>query len=395
MARPGRFKPVNTPRGWRLNIPAKFSESGRRERHFFRTRELADQAAASLKEKRETFGSQARAIAPALAEQAHAAAELLKPYGITVLEAAHRVADVERRKLESATMEAALDAFTLAKEDRSESQIRSYRYMSEALRIDFAGRIISTITGQELAAHTENRTGGPAAYNLRLRLLTTFWRWCARPPRQWCDTEPVTHFERKDAKQGEIGILTPPQAKALMEAAEKHFPETVPAFAIALFTGMRQAEIERLDPEDITDDGITVPAASSKTGRRRFIEMPAPLAAWLKVYPVTDAVLPTGWGRKERAVRRLAGFRIWTESVEPNTPPGRLPEWPNNALRHTAATVALAIGKSIERLVFEHGHSGGLVTLKNHYVGRMTKKQALAIWSLGPRGKKLKTIEAA
>ena len=66
------------------------------------------------------------------------------------------------------------------------------------------------------------------------------------------------------------------------------------------------------------------------------------------------------------------------------------PEWPQNALRHTAATVSIALGKPIEQLTFEHGHVGGLEMLRRHYVGAMPKAEALKIWALRPEKKRSK-----
>jgi hypothetical protein len=193
----------------------------------------------------------------------------------------------------------------------------------------------------------------------------------------------------------EIGTLTAAQAGTLLQTAAKHLPETVPAFAIALFTGMRQQEIDRLTAADISTEGITVPATSAKTKRRRFIQMPEPLAAWLAAYPAGETVTPPNWSRKEKAVRRLAGWKVWSNHVPTMkldkpmdaTPPDDLPEWPQNALRHTAATVAIALGKPIEQLTFEHGHVGGLEMLRRHYVGAMPKVEALKIWALRPETK--------
>jgi hypothetical protein len=83
MAKPVRFVPKKTPQGnWRLNIPAKFSASGKRERHFFTTKERALASAEELKGKREVFGTQATAVSPSLAEAAVAAEALLQPLGI-------------------------------------------------------------------------------------------------------------------------------------------------------------------------------------------------------------------------------------------------------------------------------------------------------------------------
>lgn len=132
---------------------------------------------------------------------------------------------------------------------------------------------------------------------------------------------------------------------------------------------------------------------SAKTKRRRFIAMPEPLGAWLAAYPPTgDTLTPPDWARKQRAVRRMAGFRVWSNLVPKieitpaleATPPEDLPPWPDNALRHTAATVSVALGKPLEALIFEHGHSGGTQMLKRHYLGAMRKADALKIWALRP-----------
>jgi integrase len=403
MAKPIRFTPKNSPSGWRINIPAKISETGKRQQLFYRTQKLALAAADDLKRKVELFGVQTRAISPTVAEQATAALNLLEPYGITLLEAARRIAEIESMQRRSSTVEDALNDYEAAKGGRSDRHTRTITYMSRHLREDFPQRMISSITPNELQVHLEARTGGPTAFNDRLRLLTGLWRWAAKPPREWCNPDTLKHLERKEAVTNEISTLTAKEAATLLTTAEKHFTDTVIPFAIALFTGMRMQEIERLKPEDIAPEGITVSQGKSKTKQRRFIQMPDPLAAWLNVYPITDCVCPPNWSRKEKAVRRLAGWKVWSDIVPTlklktpmqAEPPETAPEWPQNALRHTAASVALALGKDLQTLIFEHGHSGGTEMLRKHYIGRMPKKEAQAIWTLGPKGKKLPTMKIA
>ena len=403
MAKTAKFLPVKTSKGnWRLSVPPKYSQSGKREQYFYKTQALAKAAADLLRSKREEHGTQAKAIAPGLAEMATAAADRLKPFGVTITDVVNLYIEERTRQLASVPIESALEHFKLAKDARSDSQQAGYKMMGDRLSEDFAGRSLASLTAEELENHIETRTGGPSAFNQKLSLISAFLRWSAKPPRTWCDANVMAHIERKETVSGHIGTLTPKQCRALMEAAEAHFPECVPAFVIGLFTGMRQKEIARLEPKDITPDGITVPATSSKTKRRRFIAMPEPLAAWLKVYPIGESVTPPNWSRKDKAVRRLAGFAVWSDLVpamgfDPPMAaeaPDGAPEWIDNGLRHTAATVALALGKSIETLVFEHGHSGGLAVLRNHYIGQMTRKSALEIWSIGPHGTKLATIAA-
>ncbi len=92
--------------------------------------------------------------------------------------------------------------------------------------------------------------------------------------------------------------------------------------------------------------------------------------AWWKTTVVEhidpkETVLPANWSRKEKAVRRLAGWRVWSDLVTQldlrpyleAKPPRDLPKWPDNALRHTHASVAIAIGQPLDKLMF----SGGVV----------------------------------
>lgn len=392
MAKPIKFTPVKTQFGWRVNIPPMLSETGKRQQLHYPTRAKAIDAVAALKTRREEFGSRATAVLPSLAEAATAAEALLAPLGAGLLEAVRRFVEAETRLRASVTVEAACEAFRASGGSWSDSQDRAYRLRCEKLSEAFGGRMISTVTGEELARHLADTTTGPGAFNQGVRLLRAIWRWCAKPPRSWCPTTPVEQLEAQATVSEGVGILTPEQAAAVMLAAETHYPEAVPAFAISLFTGLRQAEVDRLEPGDISGEGIEVPAMSAKTKRRRFIAMPEPLAAWLKAYPIGDSVTPPDWQRKQIAVRRMAGFRIWSNLVPKlkilpkltAAPPADFPEWPDNAIRHTAATVSVALGKPLEALIFEHGHSGGVTMLKRHYLGAMRKADALKIWALRP-----------
>jgi hypothetical protein len=88
MAKRIKFAPKNTPDGWRLNIPPKFSQSGKRERHFYKTRDEALAAAVKLREQRDEFGVNSNTISPSLVDQAHQASQILLPWGKTLVEAA-------------------------------------------------------------------------------------------------------------------------------------------------------------------------------------------------------------------------------------------------------------------------------------------------------------------
>jgi integrase len=384
MARKPSFKITKTDSGWKVEIPARLSPSGKRQRVFFTTRDKAKNFVAEMRSDYEAHGTKASVISPSLADEATRAAALLEPFGISLREAAQMVVAVKKAELASSTMEKAISNFLESKSSRSDAHMKSYSYMQRDLLESFSGRPLSSITAAELLEHTEKFSATGTSFNARARLIRAFWRWCAKHPRDWCEAKIVDILESKEVTQGEIGVLNAEQCRKLLNTAIKHYPDCVSAFAISLFTGMRKTELGRLQTTDITDSGITLPAASTKTGRRRFIEMPPQLQAWLEKYPIGENVLPSNWGKKEKAVRRLAGWKVWSGLVTPSVPEEDMPTWPHNALRHTHASVHVALGKSIESLTFEFGHSGGTQVLKSHYVGVMPKAEAAKIMKIRP-----------
>lgn len=389
MAKPIRFTPVNSKSGWRINIPAKVSETGRRQQFFYRTHKLAKAAQQEFKKKYDEFGSQTRAIPPTVAEQAMAAKALLDPFGISILEAASRVVAQEQQRIASVKIEAALEAFKEAKAGLSDKHKQAINQMASHLLEKFRGTEIADLKGTDVEAWMDEKINGPSSFNGRLRLMKNFWRWCAHPKRGWCKPDALDVIERKEEEPGETQVLTAKQAETLLRVAEKHLSDCIIPFCIPLYTGMRQAELGRLKPTDITEEGISVPAANDrKNKRRRYIQMPPPLARWLKAYPIGKHVCPPNYNRKQLAVKRLAGFRVWSDYVtnfdKKPEPDDTDIEWPQNALRHTAASMAVALKKPLPDLLFEHGHTGGEETLKKHYLGLMPKSEAKAIWDLEP-----------
>jgi integrase len=393
MPRRPSFKVTKTARGWKVEKPKSLTATGERERFYFKTRDQAKEFASKLKEDTAAHGANAITIRPSLAEEALRAENLLKPYGLSLTDAVRRIVEFEKARIASKEVNAALAEFLLTKEDRSDWQRRAYDQMQFAFQFEFAGRELSTITQAELVAHVEACTNTNSTFNSRAASIKTFWRWCAKTPRNWCDAKTVDVLEKRETRRGKIGVLTADQCEVLLKTAEEHYPECAPAFAISLFTGMRNAELERLNPEDITAEGITLSADSTKTNRRRFIEMPPVLAAWIRAYPVAETVLPSNWFRKEKAVRRKAGWRVWCDLFDPPEAADDALDWPNNALRHTHASVVVALGKPLDNLTFEFGHSGGAAVLKSHYVGVMTKAEALKIWTKGPKGTIISVIK--
>jgi site-specific recombinase XerD len=399
MAKLALFTPTKTACGWRLNIPPKFSDTGERRQLFYRTKELAKQAADTMKERVATFGQTARAIAPSLAERATAAEALLRPYGLDVLEAARIVAAIRQREAASCPVEESTAAWLASCAALRDRTRKNYRLTAERIDGALAGRVLATVTAEDLQAvlAPPGRTVSSALENLRN--AKAWWRYSAG--RGWCDVSIFgkVEFPKASREQGEISVLTPDEAEQLLRVAAREFPQAVPAIAVQLFAGCRVEEVERLDSHNFSPEGIELGAEITKRGRRRFVAMNPTLGAWLAAFPFEPCA---NWRATFAAVRRLCGWDvssvILNDRLKAGTlaslPPVTRGRWEQNVLRHSHASYAVAHGAKIDDLLFSFGHSGSTDVLRNHYAGKVRPKEAIRFFSIAPEGVKIQQLAA-
>ena len=407
MPKTARFKPNPVKDGqkivgYRINIPASISASGKRQRFFFPTRAEAREESKRLSERYKESGAQASPVPPSLADSARRCADRLAEYGHTLESATNAFLQILDAKGASKSLQDAGEVWLETKSGKlREDSLKSYRYTLQRLE-PLAERLMCDLTANEVE---EAIAAKATSFDMHLRNAKAFFRFCEK--KGWCRDDVLKSVESRGAFRGDIETLTPTQARKVMETAEKYFPDAVAAFAISLFAGLRAKELERLVWADVKADGIEVQKATSKKNIRRFVTMNPTLAAWLKGQRLADgeAIVPANWREKFDGVRRLAGFRLSARILDKVKPvgarvwPPRLPknatEWPQNALRRTHATAAIASGKTVDDLIFEFGHTGGSEMLLSHYVGVYRPREAVAFWSIGPRGTKIETIRAA
>jgi site-specific recombinase XerD len=391
MAKRTKFIPVETPNGWRINVPPQFTETGKRERHYFKTLKDAQAAAKGLKKNAAEFGHRSQAIKPSLAEDATAAAALLEPWGVSLLEAARIVAAIRAKESASCILSDAVTAWLSDCEGLRPKTQQGYKHTGNRLKAALGNRLLATLTAEELQKALAPAGTPATAAAGHLRTGKAFWRWCAE--KGWCDADSfkAVKLPKSTAEKGEIGILAPAEVETLLRTAETHFPQAVASFALQLFAGIRVEEIARMESKHVTPDGIDLPASVTKKGRRRHITPSATLAAWLAKHPFEPC---PNLRETSAAVRRLAGWDVVSVILNERVRVGTmdalddptLGRWPQNALRHSHASYAVASGVPLESLLFEFGHAGNPSLLRQHYVGRASKKQALEFFAIMPEG---------
>ena len=391
MSRIPKFKVRQTPDGWEVNVPSRLAENGRRQRHYHKTKEKATEHAQRLREKYRAHGEGAGAIRPALAEAATIAEGILAPWKVSLVAAAREVAARCEREAASCPLAAAAAAWMDSNVGLRPRTLDGYRQVTARLVAAFGGdRVIATITAEELQAVLAPPGAAPTAAAGRIRNARALWNFAAK--RGWAAKGLFDALERpKGGDDGEIGILTPAEARALLAAAEKHHPAAVPFYAVALFAGVRAEELTRLECHHVSPEGIDLPAGVAKKRRRRHITPCPTLRAWLEKYPFAPC---SNWREVDRACRRLAGWDVASRLLK-NPPKPTRGAWLQNCLRHSHATYALAAGASLETLLFQFGHTEGPSVLRSNYVGRASKADAIEFFKIGPKGEEIALIHAA
>jgi integrase len=372
---------------------------GTRPNRKFFAEAKAEEAKTFLKAKVtefENYGARSGTMPEALRSDAMRAAELLLPTGKTVLDAARHYFEYWQRQSQGVMLGDAVDAFLKEKKDMSKNYLSVMKPRLAAFSAA-CDKTTATITSQDIREFFAALEGYSATTISNWhRNLSAFFGYCLE--RGWCSENPVSSVRPPKVSQPEPEILTPAQAAALLAACDH---DLLPAVAIAMFCGLRQAEIERLDwsAVNLVDGHITIGAKIAKTNSRRVVTMPDNLRAFLRDYRNKKGqVWPEGCRNRWNLARIAAGFGPFFSSAEPvqeaiakaKKAKRKLIPWPNNALRHSCISYRVAQEKDLARIAYECGNSPQIV--QKHYNGLANEKTAATFFAIRPAkatGKKM------
>ena len=150
-----------------------------------------------------------------------------------------------------------------------------------------------------------------------------------------------------------------------------HAPaDLVPILAIGAFSGIRMAELNRLDwsAVDLERRIIELRAGQAKTGSRRVIPITDNLAAWLEPLERNGLVVPSVKSHHRAVAALAASLKI---------------EWPRNVLRHSFISYRIAKVKSADQVALEAGNSPSIIF--KHYRELTTEEQADKWFGIVPK----------
>ncbi|MBA2271655.1 MAG: hypothetical protein H0W20_13840 [Chthoniobacterales bacterium] len=352
----------------RLKFVVRAKINGRWQRRFFES-EAAATAYADARE-RELFegGIQAVAFPEPLRAMALQESQRLQPFGKSISDAV----DFYLAHLDATSRSAAVPKVVAELLHNRRCANASDRYVYEmALKLRrfaeaFPQAVIAAITTRQIDEWLERLALAAGSRNTFRRDLHTLFAFAVT--RQYAVSNPVsTAVRAKDTIHDTIGILTVEQLQNLLRHAS---PATLPYWTIGAFSGLRRAEIERLDWAQIDLDShlIEVKACHSKTRSRRLVGVQPNLAAWLAPHRRGNgAVCPAALRQLLDDDRARAGLKDL---------------WPRNALRHSFGSYYVAAFPDVAALALQMGNSPAIVF--RHYRQVVRPDAAKAYWSILP-----------
>jgi integrase len=367
-------KPTIAVRPYRHSKKHKFIVDLRafgKGRMFFKTQAEADAEAMRQKTLGERHGREAIGLSPRQMSDFITARKKLAEYGETINDAVtFRIDYLDRvRRSRTTVVQLAKEVIEAkAKDGLSAKYIGMLRLYFKRFCHDFGERPIAGITVEEVDNWLRSLPGSPktrADYRSNIGVLFSY-----AAQRRRIDFNPVAFTAKPKLIDRPPEIFTVDELRALLEAAQRTEPSVVPMLAIGAFAGLRDAEIKRLEwnEVDLARGHIEVKAAKAKSARRRLVPIQANLAAWLRPYiGLAGLVVPESARGKLDRVRRSAN----------------LARWPKNGLRHSFASYRLAAIHDAPRVASELGHTTPQL-LYSTYRELVRPEEAERYWRITP-----------
>ena len=306
-----------------------------------------------------------------------AAKNLLQPFDIPLHDAIEEyVAIRKRKKITEKRVGEIVEELLAAKQNAglSDRYIETLRTYLNRFAGSFQTNIGSINTGA-IALWLDSWKVGPRSRNNVRQAIVTLFNFARRrgylpkgETTEAADVETVRDYD------GEIAILTPAQLTKLLRKSK---PDYQLYFVLAAFTGIRSAELLRLEWSEINFEkgNIEVKARKAKTATRRLVPIQPNLAKWLAPYRGRKGELFQSRRTVDSAIKFAKRLGI---------------PWTANVLRHSYATYRLSMVPDAGRIALEMGNSPARLFTNYRELDRENHaSEWFAIEPLGGRAQKI------
>ena len=161
-------------------------------------------------------------------------------------------------------------AFKRRQEEAGElrhAYVKPMKNMLKPVTEKFGAREFASIRRPELILFFNNLPGPPYSRHAYFRYARMLWRWAETM--ELIQLNPFDKIKAPTLNPLTPTVLTVPQAVSLVETAAKSHRHYLPYVTLALFVGLRSAELQRLRWEHINQAEMTV-NVSAEVAKRLF-----------------------------------------------------------------------------------------------------------------------------
>jgi integrase len=358
---------------WVVNVPEFLSENGKRQELFFATKTEATSLCNELKVRKDNFGNSLASLPVAEITDAGKASELLRPYGVGLLEAVKGYIEIHKQRTASISFLDLCNRYLDAKAGKNARHLKGLRNTRDRFQ-SLHSILVANIDHKSLEPLVNAIPAG--GRNLIIRHLRSYWNFAVR--KGYATFNPADRLDFGENKRKEVEVVEPEVVARMLEHALGHDLLLLPYLVVGFFTGVRPEELCQLTWGDIdlVSKEVTVPSAVSKTGTRRFPTLSHNAVAWLHAYA-------NAGGTMQGKIINLQEDALYAHRQK-NREAAGITRWVQDAMRHSFASFWLAQHKDTNRLREILGHEGSTSTLWRHYHRGTTEAEAVKFWNIMP-----------
>ena len=346
---------------------------GKRVRRWFKSKSEAEAEVAALKDTQKEYGEAWLSLKPTERSDLMWLYNEAKTEGISLRSVwlAYKSGNLDAAPPQRRTLLQAIAETMEAK--RTENLRERYLGDLEAYLTRFAaGReemFIDKIGGADVEKWFAGRGEALTTRKSNLGRLGSMFGVCFR--RGYIKDNPIDRITTPKIDHGTPERFTADEAKTLLLEAQQR-PASLGYFVLAMFAGIRPEELTALkwSSVDIKSKTVHISGEQSKVRHHRDVPIHDTCVAWLKTIQrnADDMIAPPDvtLRRHRRALREKLG------------------KWPQDVLRHTAASFLVELHTKKELVAKWLGNSER--TLDKNYLSQVRPDECKKFWALTPKG---------
>lgn len=351
--------------------------NGRRKRQFFTSRAKAEAALKDAQKQRKALGTAFNLLTAREKVRIMGILDEMRIAGWTLERVWKAVQAAPNVSASTCTLGDALKELLASKEEANcrPRHVKTLKWYIGAFIKGRESLDVRSVGLPEIEAWFTARNETPRSKRGHVSLLSAFFAHCWR--KRYIAENPVRRLEPVNIDRKTPAILTVPQSMRAILWARQQRPKVLAWMALALFCGLRpdsEADFIAWDDIDLKQGRVVISRSKIRRTAHRIIDLSfcPPALEWLKIAKELGSALPINFQSRRRAIRALRKVL-------------RFNRWPQDVLRHTAASNLLAHHQDAGKVAAFLGNSAGV--LIRDYKALVFKEDAEKFMRLLPKAR--------